>query len=118
MSVTRYLKSKSREVGLLAGIALVGLLLPLKAGAVNLSIDSMFVHRNNGNCLAVRDSNSGVVQFRCPPIPTSITCSGSPASCSAGHGNNIPSTGPCEGGIGARTVPVSPYAGVGNFGNI
>ncbi|MDE2040173.1 MAG: hypothetical protein KGO96_09905 [Elusimicrobia bacterium] len=81
-----------------------------RAGAVQIFIESAFVHRNNQNCVAT-DNGHGVIRFRCPPLPGTVGCSATTPSCSdtadVGHagfcsagssacGNADASEGPCE----------------------
>ncbi len=108
------------------------LLAPARAGAVQLFIESAFVHAKNANCVV--EVFNGVPRFRCPPItpvppdPASGTggsdaCTGvAAASCTDLCLNNpapnrCPSVGPCDPTLPGCNQGVQ--GGIGNqYGNI
>jgi flagellar hook assembly protein FlgD len=91
---------------------------PSDAGAVQIFIESAFVHRNNANCVAENVANTGITRFRCPPLPATTSCTQS-GVCTAGKGNATPSTGPCDlndGNNGAQKCDQG-QDGYGNISN-
>jgi flagellar hook assembly protein FlgD len=81
-STPRQRLSLSR-LGALAALWALPLLLPARAQAVQIFIESAFVHRNNADCIAA-DNGHGVIRFRCPPIPDTVSCPVAADSCNAG----------------------------------
>lgn len=73
---------------------------PKTAHAVQIFIDSAFVHRVNSSCI-VLNSSGGVPRFRCPPYPSTVSCATPlPGVCNGPPGGNngtgVPSITPCE----------------------
>lgn len=110
-STPRQRLSSLRRLGVLALLWALPALLPARVGAVQITIETAFVHRKNSNCVAV--GQNGIIRFRCPPLPNTINCSelpggGCPSSCPDSDpgpgiictGNAVPSTTPNDANYG------------------
>lgn len=104
-----------------AALSCLQLIGPAPAGAVQLFIESAFVHEKNVQCIV--EVINGVPRFRCPPYGSSpAACTGVVAAsctdvCNTQPGFFCPSVGPCDPSL--PNCNQGPQANLGNqYGNI